>query len=105
MRVENAAIGRYQNELRSRRTRIYAEVGIPAICFDIFKGESMANVVKRLNHFYGEEIRYTPQAGLITLYGKLDVNEPLELALEALAATADLIVTKKDNFIEIAKRE
>lgn len=71
----------------------------------IFKGESMANVVKRLNHFYGEEIRYTPQAGLITLYGKLDVNEPLELALEALAATADLIVTKKDNFIEIAKRE
>lgn len=71
----------------------------------IFKGESMEEAVKRLNHFYGEEIDCTPQAGKVTLYGKLDINEPLEVALEALASVAGLSVSKEDNRIKIMKRE
>lgn len=71
----------------------------------VFKGENMEKAVKRLNHFYGEQINYTPQAGKVTVYGKLDINEPLEVALEALASTAGLTVSKQEGRIEITKRE
>lgn len=71
----------------------------------IFRGESVENAVKRLNHFYGEQIDCTPQARGVSVYGKLDINEPLEVALEALASAAGLTVSRQGDRIEIIRRE
>lgn len=68
-----------------------------------FRNERLGEVVRRLSRFYGRDVTCTPESEGVIISGKLDINEPLEVAVRTVAATSDLSVTAKDGGFELAR--
>lgn len=71
----------------------------------LFKGEPMMEVIKRLHQFYGLQFDCDNEVRQITLYGKLDINEPIEKVLLAITTTTGLNWEFKKNTYIFKKRE
>jgi len=71
----------------------------------LFKGEPMMEVIKRLHHYYGFQFDCDNEVRQLTLYGKLDINEPIEKALSAISTTTGLSWEFKKGTYLFKKRE
>ena len=63
----------------------------------VFDGETVDQAVRKLNRFYGIPFSCDSRVRGIRLYGKLDINEPIENVLSAICSTAGLRYEMKDN--------
>lgn len=63
----------------------------------VFDGETVDQAVRKLNRFYGIPFSCDSRVRGIRLYGKLDINEPIESVLSAICSTAGLRYEMKDN--------
>lgn len=63
----------------------------------VFDGETVNQAIRKLNRFYGIPFSCDTQVRGIRLYGKLDINEPIEKVLSAICNTAGLRCEMKDN--------
>lgn len=63
----------------------------------VFDGETVDLAVRKLNRFYGIPFSCDSRVRGIRLYGKLDINEPIENVLSAICSTAGLRYEMKDN--------
>lgn len=63
----------------------------------VFDGETVDRAVRKLNRFYGIPFSCDSRVRGIRLYGKLDINEPIESVLSAICSTAGLRYEMKDN--------
>lgn len=63
----------------------------------VFDGETVDLAVRKLNRFYGIPFNCDSRVRGIRLYGKLDINEPIENVLSAICSTAGLRYEMKDN--------
>lgn len=63
----------------------------------VFDGETVDQAVRKLNRFYGIPFSCDFRVRGIRLYGKLDINEPIESVLSAICSTAGLRYEMKDN--------
>ena len=66
----------------------------------LFEGETVGQAVRKLTRFYGLSFSCTPEVRNIRLYGKLDINEPIENVLSAICSTAGLQYKMKNNGYE-----
>lgn len=63
----------------------------------LFQGETVEQAVRKLNRFYGLPFSCVPEVSRIRLYGKLDINEPIESVLSAICSTAGLRYEMTNN--------
>lgn len=71
----------------------------------LFRGESMIEVINRLHQFYGFQFDCDNEVRQLTLYGKLDINEPIEKVLSAISTTTGLSWEFKKGTYLFKKRE
>lgn len=66
----------------------------------LFEGETVNIATQKLHHFYGKPFYCSPEVQDIRLFGKLDINEPLEEVLAGISSAAGLRCEKKgDGYI------
>lgn len=63
----------------------------------LFEGETVGMATQRLHRFYGKPFYCSPEVQGIRLFGKLDINEPLEEVLAGICSAASLRCEKKGD--------
>lgn len=63
----------------------------------LFEGETVGMATQRLHRFYGRPFYCSPEVQDIRLFGKLDINEPLENVLAVISSAAGLHCEKKGD--------
>ncbi len=63
----------------------------------LFEGETVGMAIQRLHRFYGRSFYCAPEVQDIRLFGKLDINEPLEDVLAGISSAAGLHCEKKGD--------
>lgn len=63
----------------------------------LFEGETVGMATQRLHRFYGRPFYCSPEVQGIRLFGKLDINEPLEDVLAVISSAAGLRCEKKGD--------
>ena len=66
-----------------------------------FRKERLGKVLHRLTRFYGREISCVPDVANIIISGRLDINEPFEIAVGTVAAAAGLSVVTEEGKLEV----
>lgn len=69
----------------------------------LFEGETVGVAIQKLHRFYGKPFSCSPEVQDIRLFGKLDINEPLEDVLAAISNTAGLRCEKKGDGYNFAR--
>lgn len=69
----------------------------------LFEGETVGMATQRLHRFYGQPFYCSPEVQDIRLFGKLDINEPLEDVLAGISSAAGLRCEKKENGYNFVK--
>ncbi|MDR0700097.1 MAG: FecR domain-containing protein [Tannerella sp.] len=63
----------------------------------LYKDEKLALILKRLAHYYGVTIHFTPEVGEMQFTGKLDLKNDAERVLNGLSNTAPVRCRKENN--------
>jgi hypothetical protein len=63
----------------------------------VYHNEQFSLILKRLAHYYGISIEFTPQAGKMTFTGKLDLKEDAGRVLKGFSNTAPVTCRKENN--------
>jgi hypothetical protein len=63
----------------------------------IYKDEALSLILKRLAHYYGTTIHFSPEAGALRFTGKLDLKNDVERVLNGLSNTAPVRCRKENN--------
>ena len=67
----------------------------------ICHAEPLGNVFRRLNRYYGQEIIYDPQCANLPMFGKLDMNCPLEEVMRRIAVAAPISYIKEGDTYKV----
>lgn len=71
----------------------------------ILQFESLSNVFRKLERFYGVTIDVSSEAGQLRMRGKVDLKQPLDALIVLISSTAPIAWTKTDNGYSIHKKE
>jgi ferric-dicitrate binding protein FerR (iron transport regulator) len=63
----------------------------------LYRDEKLSLILKRLAHYYGVAICFTPEAGEMRFTGKLDLKNDVERVLNGLSNTAPVRCRKENS--------
>jgi hypothetical protein len=70
----------------------------------ILHGDALDNVFRKLNRYYGIEIRFDPACANMPMFGKLDLNNPLKEVVQRIAIAAPISYEEEDDIISIKSK-